>query len=195
MRALALWMLGISVVSAATTTPSGGAHLPAYSREVLPNGIVFDIVPVREVPLVTIRILIRGGAESNPTDKAGLSGVTADAVRRGTSRRSAQQFSNELDTLGATWFVDSDMQSTVLSTELLARDLDTGLDLMLDALTRPAFPRRRSTNFWRKPQTPPEHRKTARQPRNRVLPQLLLWLRASVWSSCGRALAIPDSAV
>ena len=115
-------------------------RLPAYTRSVLPNGIVLDVMPRRDVPLVTIQITIKGGVESDPTDLSGVSSVTADALRRGTQKRTAEQFSLELDALGATWSTSVDNQSTSISSEFLAKDFDAGLDLLFDAITRPAFP-------------------------------------------------------
>ncbi|MEJ7608712.1 MAG: pitrilysin family protein, partial [Bryobacteraceae bacterium] len=115
-------------------------RLPPYTRQVLSNGIVIDIMPRREVPLVTVRIAIKGGLESDPPDQAGLSGITAEMLRRGTTERTADQFSQELDSLGATYQADTDLQSTNIEAEFLAKDLDTGLDIVFDSLLRPIFP-------------------------------------------------------
>jgi predicted Zn-dependent peptidase len=115
-------------------------RLPRYSRDVLSNGIVLDVIPNREVPLVNIRVVLRGGVESDPAERGGLSAVVADALRRGTARRTADQFSQEVDSLGAMYNASATMQSTVVNIELLSKDLDKGLDLLLDALLHPTFP-------------------------------------------------------
>jgi zinc protease len=114
--------------------------LPPYTRTVLPNGIVLDVVPRRDVPLVSIRVVIKGGVESEPSELSGLASVTADALRRGTPKRTADRFSEELDALGATWIAGADRQSTSVSTEFLSKDLDAGLDLLFDAVARASFP-------------------------------------------------------
>jgi predicted Zn-dependent peptidase len=93
-----------------------------------------------EVPLVTVRVAIKGGVESDPARLAGLASVTAECLRRGTAKRTADQFSDELDRLGATWQTSADNQSSIIETEFLSKDLDAGLDLLLDALIRPTFP-------------------------------------------------------
>ncbi len=128
------------LASAAASVPPAQVQLPAYTRHVLPNGLLLDIVPVHEVPLVTIRVLVRGGAESEPLDKAGLARVTADALRRGTAKRIAPQFSSELDMLGAQYTTNADLQSSSVQIEVLSKDLDKGLDILLEALTAPSFP-------------------------------------------------------
>jgi zinc protease len=114
-------------------------RLPSYTRSVLPNGAVLDVLSRGDVPLVTIQITIRGGGESEPAELSGLASVTAEALRRGTKRRTADQFSDQLDALGATWFTGADHQSTSVSIEFLAKDLDAGLDLLLDAVVNATF--------------------------------------------------------
>ncbi len=117
--------------------------LPPYTRETLPNGIVLDLMPKRGVPLVNIRVLVKGGVEAEPPGLAGLAGVTAQLLRKGTGKRTAQQFSEELDSLGGTFgtgFGDPYASATNITSEFLTKDFDRGLDLLADALLHPAFP-------------------------------------------------------
>ncbi len=121
----------------------GGAaqvKLPPYTRQVLPNGAVVLLMPRQELPLVTLRAVLRGGAESDPASQAGLASVTVELLRRGAGGRTADEFSEALDYLGAAWQASSDDQATQVGIEFLAKDLDQALDLFADALLRPAFP-------------------------------------------------------
>jgi predicted Zn-dependent peptidase len=127
-------------LAALAATLHAEVRLPKYARQVLPNGIVLNVVPRADVPLVTIRVVIRGGIESEPAEDGGLAAATADALRRGTATRTADQFSTEIDALGAILYTGADMQSTSLSLELLSKDLESGLELMVDAISRPVFP-------------------------------------------------------
>ena len=115
-------------------------RLPPYTRQVLPNGAVLDVMPRKDVPLVTIRVVFKGGAEAEPAELSGLADVTAEAIRRGTSKRTAEQFAQELDSLGAAFESDADLQSIRVDAEFLSKDLVKGLDLLMDALRNPAFP-------------------------------------------------------
>src|SRR5688500_9458523 len=99
-------------------------QLPKYSRQTLPNGIVLDVMPRKDVPLVSIRVLVRGGIESDPAAMSGLASITAQSLRRGTAKRSADQFSQELDSLGASFSAGVDMQATFVASEFLAKDFD-----------------------------------------------------------------------
>lgn len=119
---------------------SADVRLPKYTRQTLPNGIVLDVMPRTDVPLVSVRVLVRGGIESDPAGLAGLSSITAQSLRRGTAKRTADQFSQELDSLGASFDTGVDMQATFVTSEFLAKDFEKGLELMVDAVTAPTFP-------------------------------------------------------
>ena len=54
-------------------------RLPQYTRQVLSNGAVLDVMPRKDVPLVTIKVTFKGGAEAEPAEYAGLANVTAEA--------------------------------------------------------------------------------------------------------------------
>jgi predicted Zn-dependent peptidase len=72
-----------------------------------------------------------------------LASVTAQLLRKGTSKRSADQFSEELDFLGGTFQAGEGFgisSATTISAEFLKKDFDRGLDLLTDAVLRPTFP-------------------------------------------------------
>ncbi|HLJ44608.1 MAG TPA: pitrilysin family protein [Bryobacteraceae bacterium] len=96
------------------------------------------------VPLVRFRILVKGGAEAEPPELAGLAGVTAQLLRKGTAKRTAAQFSDELDFLGGTFqtggFAEQYSSATTINGEFLTKDFDQGLDLLTDAVLHPTFP-------------------------------------------------------
>jgi zinc protease len=127
---------------AAASLGLGQAKLPQYTKETLPNGATIAMMPRSGVPLVYFRVLIKGGLESDPPHMAGLANVTASLLRRGTAKRSAEQFAEQLDFLGGTFnaVFDSPLGSaTAISSEFLSKDFDSGLDLLADAVLHPAF--------------------------------------------------------
>ena len=69
---------------------SAQVKLPPYTRQVLSNGAVVDVMPRRDVPLITIRVIVKGGTESEPAELPGLSSVVAEMLRHGTAKRSAE---------------------------------------------------------------------------------------------------------
>ena len=117
-------------------------RLPAYTKAVLPNGATILLLPRPGIPLVHFRVLIKGGVESDPQQMAGLASITAAMLRRGTGKRSATQFAEELEFLGGTFNSAFDTplgSATAISSEFLKKDFDQGLDILADAILHPAF--------------------------------------------------------
>jgi len=130
------WM----VVLALCAPLAAQVKLPPYTREVLPNGTVVYLAPKPGLPLVNFRVLVKGGAEAEPAGLTGIAGITTGLLRRGTSRWTADQFAEELDGLGGTFFGGADRQQIAIAAEFLKKDFERGLALVADAVLRPTFP-------------------------------------------------------
>jgi zinc protease len=129
-----------ALLIAAAGLAAAQVHLPQYTHESLPNGAVLDVMVHKGVPLVTVQVLVKGGAESEPPQMAGLASVTAELLRRGAGARTADRFSEDLDFIGASFGARVNAQATVISTDFMAKDADRALELLADAVLRPAFP-------------------------------------------------------
>ena len=145
-------VLGFLLLAAVAPLQFAQVKLPAYTEDKLPNGVTIAMMPRTGVPLVHFRIEVKGGSEAEPAQLAGLSGVTAELVRAGTAKRTADQFSEELDFLGGTFGGAGGGRGgrggggggyspvTSFTAEFLKKDFDRGLDLLSDALLNPTFP-------------------------------------------------------
>ncbi len=120
-------------------TAGAQVKLPPYTREVLPNGTVVYLMQKTGLPLVSFRVLVKGGVESEPGQLSGLASITAGLLRRGTGQMTAAQFAEELDSLGGTFSTGADAQTTVITAEFLKKDFDRGLGMVADAVLRPSF--------------------------------------------------------
>src|SRR2546421_506862 len=117
--------------------------LPAYTHQVLPNGVAVDLMRKPGVPLIGIRVVVKGGVESETPGLAGISSVTAQLLRKGTAKRTSDQFSEEIDSLGGSLGAgsgDAYSSATTISGEFLTKDFERGLDLVSDAVLHPVFP-------------------------------------------------------
>jgi zinc protease len=115
-------------------------HLPAHEKVVLKNGLTLLLLEKHGVPLVNLTAIVKSGAAADPAGQEGLASVTAGLLRRGTAKRTAQQFAAELDYMGGALGTAAGFDSTNVSAEFLAKDLAHGLDLFADALLHPVFP-------------------------------------------------------
>jgi zinc protease len=114
--------------------------LPPHEKVTLRNGMTVLLMEKRGVPMVSFAAIVNAGSTADPAGQEGLASVTAGLLRKGTTKRSAQKFAEDLDFIGASFGADAGLDFTSLSAECLTKDLDKGLDLLSDAMLHPAFP-------------------------------------------------------
>ena len=105
----------------------------------LPNGLKIFVIENHREPTVTFRLLIRSG-EALDGAKPGLADLTASLLNRGTSHRTAAQFAEETDFLGASVEAGAEADYTDVSASGLVKDVTKLLDLFADAALHPVFP-------------------------------------------------------
>src|SRR6266403_1638092 len=127
-------LLGLAWNSGAQTL-----KLPPHEKIVLKNGLTLLLMEKHGVPIVNFAVIVKGGAVADPSGQEGLASVTAGLLRKGTAKRSAQQFAADLDFIGAEFNADSSADYTAISGEFLSKDVDKGLELFSDAMLHPAF--------------------------------------------------------
>lgn len=125
------------------TAPAVGqaptAKLPPVAEKRLPNGMRVIVVENHEQPVVTMSLMIRSGATSEPAEKAGLAQLTAGLVDQGTTTRSAQQIAETIDSAGGSLSVNASWDSTIASTTVLANRTGVAAELLSDVLRNPTF--------------------------------------------------------
>ncbi len=119
--------------------PEPKASFPDYKQVILPNGLKIFVVENHREPTVTFRLLIKAG-DAFDGSRPGLADTTAALLNRGTAKRSAAQFAEETDFLGASVEAGSGADYTEVSADGLTKDLPKLLDLFADAALHPAFP-------------------------------------------------------
>jgi len=135
--------LALAVVSAMPRPAAAEApalKLPPFERVTLDNGLVVLLMEQHEVPLLSVQLVVKAGAASDPRGKEGLANVTAGLLRRGTARRSGDELAETLDGLGAELGGGAGYELSSLDAEVLAKDADVGMALMAEMVLRPAFP-------------------------------------------------------
>lgn len=123
-----------------SVTLFGQAKLPPYTRQTLPNGATLIMLRKPDVPLVSVSAIFRGGSEAVAAEKTGLAAITAELLRRGTEKRTADQINEQLDSMGAVMNGGSDAQSSVVSLEFTTRTSAKSLEVLTDVLLHPSFP-------------------------------------------------------
>jgi len=114
--------------------------LPLHETITLKNGMTVLLMEKRGVPMVSFAAIVKAGSAADPVSLEGLASSTAGLLRKGTTKRNAQKFAEDLDFIGASFGADASADFTALSAECLTKDLDKGLDLLSDAMLHPLFP-------------------------------------------------------
>lgn len=114
--------------------------LPITERMSLKNGLRLVVTEDHSLPFVTFQLIIDGGSRIDPSNKEGLSYITAKGLLHGTTRHTAQHMNNALDFLGAILSSSSSKDYNSVTLKVLKKDLFQGFNLFMDAITQPVFP-------------------------------------------------------
>ena len=115
-------------------------HIPPHEKVVFKNGLTVLLLEKHGVPIVNFAALVKTGAAADPPGEEGLASITAQLLRKGTQKRTAQQFAADADFTGGSVEAGAGADFSTVSGEFLNKDLTRGLDLFSDALMHPVFP-------------------------------------------------------
>jgi zinc protease len=130
----------MTVALAATALQAGAAEfrLPAYETTRLPNGLTVILMERHEVPLVSVRAVVKAGAVHDAA-KAGLADMTGDALLLGTPRHTKAQIDQAFDFRGADISGGSGAEQSGLFASFKAEDTAALLPLFAEIVQQPGF--------------------------------------------------------
>lgn len=108
-------------------------------RIFLENGMVLLLSEKHDIPMVTMTVAIKAGSTSEPLDKPGLASITASLLMQGTSKRTANQISREIDFIGGSLSTSGGDDYATANLRVLKKDLQMGLDVLSDVILYPVF--------------------------------------------------------
>jgi len=121
--------------------PALEVKIPKPERTVLANGLITYLLEDNELPLITIKVLIRNGAVSDATDKIGTANLVARLMRTGgTTKYPAETLDEKLEFMSAELGISAYYEDMELTFSFLSRDLPACLDIFKEVLLSPAFP-------------------------------------------------------
>jgi predicted Zn-dependent peptidase len=112
---------------------------PAVQQRTLSNGLRVYVVERRNVPLVSMRLLVDAGSAADPAGRGGTASLAAEMLDEGTATRTAPQIADELESLGADLNTDADFDVARVTMTALSRNVRQALPIMAEVVTRPAF--------------------------------------------------------
>ncbi len=122
------------------TFPEQAFHPPASRKVSLANGMTLFLIEDHELPLISMKAMVRAGRIWEPNNQIGLAGLTGTVMRTGgTGRRSGKEIDLWLDQTATELSVNIGLDAGHLSLDLLKQFLDDGLMLLSDVLRQPIF--------------------------------------------------------
>lgn len=113
--------------------------IPAVKEAKLKNGLQIAVVESKNVPLVTVQLLVKSGAANENVSKAGLADMTASLLTKGTAKRSANDIAQQIEFLGGTINTGAGWSNSVAVVNVMSDKLDKALEIMSDAVLNPSF--------------------------------------------------------
>jgi zinc protease len=107
---------------------------------VLPNGAVVIAKETRKTPAVTLNLAIRAGSLCDPPDACGAMHLLSKVIDRGTSRRTADDIADALESRGASLATAINRHAVSIFCTCLTEDFDAVLGIIGDLVIDPIFP-------------------------------------------------------
>lgn len=132
--AIALLLVISGIVSAQ------GIWTPPQPKKItLKNGLTILLLENRQLPVISVDVMVKAGSITDPAGYAGLANFTAEMLSKGTSSRSALDIAESFDFVGAQYSVKCDYDAVFLSLTTLAKDFDRAVPVLFDLLSKPVF--------------------------------------------------------
>ena len=115
-------------------------RFPPFTRERLANGMTVIQAQLPGRPLLSAQLVIDAGAGTEPPELTGVSNLTARALTEGTERRTAVEFIEASERLGADLHAEAGWESLAGSLDVPRSRFGPALGLLAEMLLEPSFP-------------------------------------------------------
>lgn len=112
---------------------------PAIERTELSNGLKVVFARRDTVPQVNMSLQFDAGYAADFGSKLGLAKLASGTMLEGTKKRDALEIAEQLESLGAEWTVNNNVDQTTFGLSALKTNLRPTLEIYADILANPAF--------------------------------------------------------
>jgi zinc protease len=114
-------------------------HFPHFTHDRLPNGLTVWSVPLADRDVVSVHLLVDGGAAAETEAEAGIAALTAESLVTGTRRLDGHAFAEATERLGIELHADSSWDVARAGFLALGDRFAAGLDLLAEMVREPRF--------------------------------------------------------
>ena len=124
-----------------TPGKSAELHIPTWTTTTLSNGAKLVVSPRHSLPLVSFRLNFIGGVNQyDPVGKNGVGSFVASMLSEGTTHRTGDQISNELQLLGTSVRTQIGAETGEMTFESTKDKFVPTLSIVADMVENPLFP-------------------------------------------------------
>jgi predicted Zn-dependent peptidase len=124
-------------------------QLPAIESVRLSNDLTVAVVYQKDLPFISLELVVLAGESSSPAQLPGLATLTSDMLSRGTPLVSASEIEERIEAIGGTFSAATSLDYARFSFLFLDEYLDQALEVLSLMLLQPAFPDREIVNLKR----------------------------------------------
>jgi zinc protease len=121
-------------------SPARPFVLPALREAKLANGLSLVLIEDHRAPIVTLTLAIPVGNAVGGANQIALAEATASLLNDGAGRRSSQEISRDVESLGGQLAASTNDDYTEINASVIAGNLEPMLELFGDVALRPTFP-------------------------------------------------------
>lgn len=115
-------------------------EFPPFQEFTLDNGLQVVILSYGSQPVMSARLYAPGGSSLEPRDRAGLAGLAAEVLTRGTETRSATEISEAIEGVGGSLGASGGQDWLTVSASVLTEHAATAFELLGDVVRHATFP-------------------------------------------------------
>ena len=114
-------------------------HFPDFTHRQLPSGLTVWVVPLPDREMVSVQLLVDGGAAAETEAEGGLAALTAETLITGTRRLDGHAFAEATERLGIEITADSSWDVARAGFSALADRYGAGIELLAEMVREPRF--------------------------------------------------------
>ncbi len=119
---------------------AGSVKLPPYREQALPNGLKVFVMEIREVPLVTVSLVVPAGSAMDDPGAEGIANLTGRLLLKGAGGMTAEQIAESIEEVGGSIRCRTGRDYTGVYANFMAKDLERAVDMLAKAALAPGFP-------------------------------------------------------
>ncbi len=119
--------------------PEPEVRVPEVWRATLKNGIEVYGTVNRELPLVSMSIVLAGGAQLDDISMPGVASMAAAVLPQGTKNKTPEELEEEVELLGSSIFMRASGEEITFSGSTLSRNFARTVSLMKEILLEPRW--------------------------------------------------------